>query len=167
MGKRVRKVKSDPSYDRAFGARIKECRDELGWSQIDLASHSSISSTQISVIENGHESPQLYTVVALAVAFGKTPSELLDFEYPFNLNKDFSSARKPRKAGVTESIRKLFEDNFFKSARTVQDVIYAAKKKYAITLMSAEVSGALLYLVGDRSLKKIRSTKSKNLYQNR
>jgi len=167
VGKRVRKIKSDPAYDRAFGMRIRECREELGWSQVDLASHSSISSTQISVIENGHESPQLYTVVALAVAFGKTPSELLDFEYTLNLNRDFSSARKPRKAGVTDAIRKLFAENFFKSPRTVQDVIHAGRKKYGITLMSAEASGALLYLVGNGSLKKIRSGKSKNLYQNR
>lgn len=167
MGQRARKIKSNPAYDRAFGTRIRELRERQGWSQVDLASHSSVSSTQISVIENGHESPQLYTVVALAVAFGLTPSKLLDFSFPFNLNTDFTSTRKKRKTGATAAVRKLFDDNFFKQARTVQQVVLEAKRTYGTTLMSAEVSGALLYLVGRKRLKKIRERTNRNLYQSR
>lgn len=167
MSKRVRRIKTDPAYDRAFGRRIKECREQLGWSQADLASHSSVSPTQISVIENGHESPQLYTVVALATAFGKTPSELLDFDYRFKLNTDFSTSIKKRKTGVTNSIRNLFEKSFFRSPRTVKDVIHECKKKSDMVLMSAEVSGALLYLVNKGRLKKIQSGQGRNLYQNK
>jgi transcriptional regulator with XRE-family HTH domain len=166
VGKREQKEKQDLKYQAAFGKKLKETREKLGWSQVDLAANSSVSEGQISAIENGHESPRLYTIKSLAVALGKTPSELLDFPYEFKLNTNFKRP-KTRKSGTTNLIKKLFAEGFFIAPKSVSDVVVQCKKKFNITLRSAETSGALLLLVNSKSLKKIKSRKNKNLYQNK
>lgn len=164
MRKRDQKEKRDLKYQAAFGKRVKELREKLRWVQGDLAASSSVSEGQISAIENGHESPRLHTLKAIALALGKTPSELLDFPYDLKLNTNFKKG-KTRKSGATSHIRKLFAEGFFKTPRSVSDVVEHCKKKFNITLRSAETSGVLLLLVNSDDLKKIRSGKSKNSYQ--
>jgi transcriptional regulator with XRE-family HTH domain len=164
VGKREQ-GKSDLNYRSAFGKRVKAIREKLGWSQVDLSANSAISEGQISAIENGHESPRLDTIKSLAVALGKTPSQLLDFPYDLKLNTNFKRA-KARKSGTTNLIKKLFEDGFFKTPKSVRNVVEQCKKKFNVTLRSAETSGALLSLVNGNGLKKIRVGKNKNLYQN-
>lgn len=164
MGKREQKENRDLNYQSAFGKRIKELREKLAWTQGDLAASSGVSEAQISVIENGHESPQLHTLKAIALALGMTPSKLLDFPYDLKVNTSFKRG-KIRKSGVTSHIKKLFADSYFKTPRSVGDVIEQCKKKYNLTLRSAETSGVLLLLVNSNDLKKIVSGKNRNLYQ--
>lgn len=153
-------------YEAAFGKRVRETREKLGWSQVDLSANSSVSEGQISAIENGRESPRLATIKSLAIAFGKTPSELLDFPYEMKLNSNLNRG-KTRKSGTTHLIKKLFNEGFFKTPRSVSDVVEQCKKKFNITLRSAETSGALLLLVNNNSLRKIKVVKNKNHYQDR
>lgn len=164
MGKREHKEKRDLKYQAAFGKRVKELREKLAWAQSDLAAISSVSEAQISAIENGHESPQLHTLKAIALAFGISPSKLLDFPYDFKFNTNLKRG-KVRKSGVTRHIKKLFEEGFFKNPRSVSDVIEQCEKQFNIKLRSAETSGVLLLLVNGKALRKIRPGKSKNLYQ--
>lgn len=166
MANRVQKENRDLEYQQAFGNRVKYLRGQLAWTQGDLAAVSGVSDAQISVIENGHQSPQLHTLKAIALALGITPSKLLDFDYDFKFNTSFNRG-KIRKTGVTSHIRQLFEDGFFKKPRSVSDIINQCLKKYGLEFRSAETSGVLLLLVKNGSLKKVRSEKNKNLYQNR
>lgn len=164
MGKREPKENRDLKYQSAFGKRVKELRDKLAWTQGDLGASSGVSEAQISVIENGHESPQLHTLKAIALALGMTPSKLLDFPHDLKVNTNFKRG-KVRRSGVTSHIKKLFEEGFFKTPRSVNDVIEQCKKRYDIRLRSAETSGVLLLLVNSGILTKIRSSKNKNLYR--
>ena len=52
----------------AFGARLKELREEKGLTQLDLEIQSGINRTEISRIENGQKNIEFLTVVKLAVA---------------------------------------------------------------------------------------------------
>ncbi|GIL23972.1 MAG: hypothetical protein BroJett042_24850 [Bacteroidota bacterium] len=164
MGKREHKEKRDVKYQVAFGKRVKELREKLAWAQSDLAAISSVSEAQISAIENGHESPQLHTLKSIALAFGITPSKLLDFPYDFKFNTNLKRG-KIRKSGVTRNIKKLLDEGFFRSPRSVSDVIEKCEEEFNIKLRSAETSGVLLLLVNGKTLRKIRPGKSKNLYQ--
>lgn len=160
-----RSLDKDLKYQKAFGERVKDLREKLAWVQGDLAVSSGVSETQISVIENGHESPQLHTLKAIALALGKTPSQLLDFPYELKINTNFRKG-KIRKTGVTSHIKKLHSDGFFRSQRSVNDVIAQCKKKFNLDFRSAETSGALLLLVNAKQLKKVILSKNRNLYQN-
>jgi len=167
VGKRQKPEKNDLEYQIAFGKKIKEIREGRGWSQIDLAAHSSISESQISSIENGHGSPRLHTIKALAVALGKNPMELFDFNFELKLNTNFTpKVRKGKKLGTTHHIKKLVDENFFKTPKSVKDVVEQCKKKFNINLPSADTSGALLLLVAANVLRKVSSASGKNSYQN-
>lgn len=60
----------------AFGNRLKQLREERGYTQLDMEIHSGISRTEISRIENGLKNIEFMTVVKLAVALDV---QLLDF----------------------------------------------------------------------------------------
>lgn len=168
VGKREQAEKVDFKYQTAFGKRLKETRESVGWSQVDLAVNSSVSEGQISAIENGHESPRLNTVKALAVALGKTPSELLAFNFEFRLNANFGAKKKSgKKLGTTNLVKTLFDEGFFKTGRSVKEVMEHCKKKFKVHLRSPDTSGALLGLVRSNKLRKIKSSENKNRYQNR
>ena len=51
-------------------ARIKRFRDDLGWTQAQLAKESGLSQETISRYEGGHMEPRLDALRALAKAFG-------------------------------------------------------------------------------------------------
>lgn len=60
-----------------LGHRIKVLRAERGWSLKDLAAASRLSISQISAIERGTNLPSMESLLAIARAFDKRPSELL------------------------------------------------------------------------------------------
>lgn len=60
----------------AFGERVRDLRNERGWSQEDLADESKIERGDISRLENGKKNIEFYTIVKLAIAF---QVELSDF----------------------------------------------------------------------------------------
>ena len=60
-----------------LGHRIRLLRAERDWSLKDLAAHSKLSVSQISSIERGANLPSIESLLAIARAFDKKPSEIL------------------------------------------------------------------------------------------
>jgi len=133
---------------------------------MDLAAVSRINETQISKIESGEAGLTLRTLKALALALGKYPSQLLEFEFEYKLNDDFTlNRRKPTRPGTTGIVNKLVEDKFLNSPKSVSDVVNEAWAVYNVKLASADTSGALLNLVKKRVLKRLPADKGRYLYQ--
>jgi len=134
---------------------------------MDLAAVSRVGETQISKIEGGEVGPNLQTIRLLAIALGQKPKDLLDFDFEIKLNTDFSSKGKRKEGpGTTSLINKLVAGNFFRSPKSVADIIEKCKKAHNVTLASADTSGVLLKLVSSKILKRVPSpTKGKYLYQ--
>lgn len=67
----------------AFGYRVKEIRERLGWSQEKLAERARLDTTYISGIERGHRNPGLNTLNRVARALGTPlPALLADLRQP-------------------------------------------------------------------------------------
>ena len=60
-----------------LGHRLRILRAERDWSLKDLAAISKLSVSQISSIERGANLPSIESLLAIARAFGKKPSEIL------------------------------------------------------------------------------------------
>ncbi len=147
--------KRDKKIQLAFGALLKQTREKVQWTQADLSAMVDMDENQISRLENGANSPNLHTIVALAVALGKHPSDLLKLDYKFELNIDFNTGRKKQRGPETTStIRRLLEGNFFNTPRTVAAVILYCKKEYNIQLKSSATAGALKKLKDQKLLKR-------------
>jgi transcriptional regulator with XRE-family HTH domain len=67
-----------PQPSRRFAANLIRLRGAADLSQEELAIRSAIHRTQISLLENGHRMPRVFTLVCLAGALGVTPNDLLD-----------------------------------------------------------------------------------------
>ena len=118
---------------------------------MDLAALSRINESQISKIESGDRGLTLRTLKALALALGKYPSELLDFEFDYKLNEDFNiNKSRPNRPGTTRIVNKLVENKFLNSPKSVSDVVNEARVVYNVNLASADTSGVLLNLVKKR-----------------
>lgn len=63
-------------FRKAFGSRVRELREERGYSQEALAERGSFHWTYISEVERGRRAPSLDVVGRIADALGVTPSEL-------------------------------------------------------------------------------------------
>ncbi|AYB32027.1 helix-turn-helix domain-containing protein [Chryseolinea soli] len=158
-----RELEPDLGYQKAFGNRVRELREKVGWTQVDLSIYSKVSDYQISVIENGHEAANLQTIKAIAAALGKLPSELLDFKYPIKLNNSFP--KKPKeKLGTTGHIQKLFSEGYFVDPKSVKNVIEYVFEVTGTKLVSKDTSGALLVFAKNKLLRIIRR-EGRNLYQ--
>lgn len=61
-----------------FGDRIRELRNDAGWSQETFAERSGLHRTYISGLERGVRNPTLIIVQRIANAFSISPSKLLE-----------------------------------------------------------------------------------------
>lgn len=69
---------SDLAHRVAFGKRLRDLRQDHGWSsQEDFAHHVGLDCTYISGLERGRRNPTLDIIVKLAHGLGVTPSDLL------------------------------------------------------------------------------------------
>lgn len=59
-----------------FGLKIKELRENLGLTPKQLADRSSLSITQISLVENGEHNPNVITIAKLAQSLNHSYDEL-------------------------------------------------------------------------------------------
>jgi transcriptional regulator with XRE-family HTH domain len=66
----------------SLGNRIKQLRQDKGWSQDELAFHATIDGRQISRYENGKVTPSVDVVVKLAKAFDVSVDHLLIDDAP-------------------------------------------------------------------------------------
>lgn len=60
-----------------FGARIRNRRNELGWSQETLAEYSNLHRTYIGAVERGEKNISLINILKIAHALQLDPGELL------------------------------------------------------------------------------------------
>jgi transcriptional regulator with XRE-family HTH domain len=67
-----------PQPSRRFAANMRRLREDADISQEELAFRAALHRTQISLLENGHRMPRVFTLVCLAGALGVTPNDLLD-----------------------------------------------------------------------------------------
>ena len=65
----------------ALGKRIKTLRNELGFSQEELADRAGIDRTYITSVECGKRNISIVNIEKIAMALGVTLSKLFDFEY--------------------------------------------------------------------------------------
>ena len=61
----------------SLGGRVRECREQLGWTQKELAGAANISVTFLSELENDHRTPGAGVVLRLADALGVSLNYLL------------------------------------------------------------------------------------------
>jgi transcriptional regulator with XRE-family HTH domain len=60
-----------------FGARVRELRQKLGLTQIDLSERLGLPQSRISEIESGARSPTLVTILRVALALECKPTDLV------------------------------------------------------------------------------------------
>lgn len=65
-------------YLKDFGSRIRQFREDRGWSQEEFAHRSGLHRTYISSLEQGKRNVSIVNVRAIAKAFGVTISNLLE-----------------------------------------------------------------------------------------
>lgn len=71
-----RKFSKDPIGE-IFGATVRQLRENLGWTQEQLAEVAEMSATYIGFIERGENVPTLTIILKLADALGVTPAQLI------------------------------------------------------------------------------------------
>lgn len=57
-------------HQQSIGLRIREQRERLGWSTVDLAQRAGVTPTLVQGLEHGKNSPLTWTMVLLARALG-------------------------------------------------------------------------------------------------
>lgn len=77
MPTRSKRRPSRPTLGAAFGAVLREMRDERGVSQERLGIETGIHRTTFSLMERGLMSPSMATVFRLAESFGVPASEIV------------------------------------------------------------------------------------------
>lgn len=83
-------VTRDIKFEKAVGAKVRELRGTIGWSQQKLADEANLEKKQIQRVERAEHSASLAVLVAIAKVLGKQPYELLksDFKVKVNTNPD-------------------------------------------------------------------------------
>ncbi len=61
-----------------LGRQVRLARNERGWTLKDLSESSQVSVSQLSSIERGAHLPSLESLVAIAIALGRKPSQWMD-----------------------------------------------------------------------------------------
>ena len=61
----------------AFGARVRELRTQLGWTQEGLAHEAGLDRTYVGSVERGERNIALDNIWLLADTLGVTPADLL------------------------------------------------------------------------------------------
>ena len=159
--------KRNNEFERKLGERVRKLRDDYGWSQEELASIADIEPAQVSRVERGVHSATLKTIVAIALALGKYPHELLDLSVDLPLNQDFTARRRKAPKTITV-VAKLIDSNFFHVPRSVADTVHECKKLYRADLINTAVSAILKELVERRKLMRVQDPHSRRyLYKMR
>jgi transcriptional regulator with XRE-family HTH domain len=66
------------AYLKDFGSKVRQLREDRGWSQEEFAHRSGLHRTYISSLEQGKRNVSIVNVRAIAKAFGVTISNLLE-----------------------------------------------------------------------------------------
>lgn len=158
-------VDRDIKFEKSVGAKIKELRQALGWSQEYLAGVVGTDKKQIQRVEGGKYSPVVKTMTGIAKALGKQPWELLKVDYQVKVNTDLHPGpeKSPRPAPF---VHKLVATTFFDLPKAVKDVVQEVEMRYEVSLKSSAVSGVLRNLVEQKTLKGMHAEiKGRFVYQ--
>ncbi len=155
----------DVKLEKAIGAKIKELRESLGWSQEHLATLAGTDKRQIQRTESGKYSPGFKTLTGIAKALGRQPWEICKVDYQVKVNTDLRPGT-PKSPGPASFIHKLVKDNFLDSPRAVKDMVQEVEVRYNVSLNSSAVSGALKTFVEQKALKRLNAEiKGRFVYQ--
>jgi transcriptional regulator with XRE-family HTH domain len=91
---RKKKLPRDSKFEKSVGAKIKEFRKALGWSEQKLADYTNIERKQVQRLEKSDHSPELATLVAVAKTLGRQPYELLKTEVQVKVNTNLEADKK-------------------------------------------------------------------------
>ncbi len=99
----------------SLGIRLRQMREDKGWSLSQLAETAKISRSYLAQIESGESIPTQAKIIQLANAFGALPSELLG-ETPENINipqslKNFAQAANLGSADIQMLARIEYRGN--------------------------------------------------------
>ena len=72
-------TKKSASIQGRFGSRVRQLRENAGWSQEKLADECGLHRTYMGGIERGERNPSLKNIASIADALGVTLSELFRF----------------------------------------------------------------------------------------
>ena len=82
----MEKAKLNTLFDKQFGQFVKKKREEMGWSQVNLADRVGNNYQNISRLERGEITPTLFWCYKLANAFEMDLPDLIR-EFGFKLKK--------------------------------------------------------------------------------
>lgn len=155
--------KRDLEFEKAIGDKVRELRENLGWSQKRLGDLANLEQNQIQRVEKARNSSSLAIITAIAKALGKQPYEILKTEFKVQVNTNVEKVKKPRTSGI---LHELARTSFFNSPKAVLEVIAHCKKEYGIVLNSSATSGILKKMSEEKLLKRIPSKiKGRYLYK--
>ena len=87
--------------------RIKELRQEKGWTQQELAKAAELAKPLISMLETGERHPSEEVLKKLCIAFGVQESDILNEEVK---NKAIEEIKKAETREVLTAYRKIYRE---------------------------------------------------------
>jgi transcriptional regulator with XRE-family HTH domain len=89
--------------NKSFGVRLRQLREEKGWSLTVLSEKAGISRSYLAQIESGESFPTQVKIMQLANALGALPSQLMGEESdPANTPQSLKDFAKEAKLGTAE-----------------------------------------------------------------
>lgn len=146
--KRFRNTKAT----KEIGTRIKDIRNQAGFSLDDVADMTGFTQSLLSAIENGAETG-ISHLIEIAKAIGVHPKDLLDIQIDIKPRFTLSPKRKERNR-LTYSITKLCDEtDFFETARFTRDVVEHLRIESKIKANAVSVAVILKRLTDSGILK--------------
>ena len=91
-----------------LGKRIRELRNQLGWSLEELAERSDVSRAMLSKVERGENNPTLIVALKIATGLGVTTSQLIGIEERHKVIKVPKSKRMTFRDPETNFVYQIF-----------------------------------------------------------
>lgn len=156
-------IHHDIKATKQIGENIRELRKLKGFEIEDIADMTGFPSATIRNIEKGNECTISY-LIAIALALGVHPKELLDIKIKIKPLFPLSAKRK-EKSRLTFRINKLLETDFFKIPRFVRDVCLYLAEEYNFKASSDAVSVILIRLKSQKKLLAKKEGRQNKYYQ--
>jgi len=97
-----------------LGQRIKEMREERGYSQSVLAEKAMIAQSTLSYIEAGKKSPTYETLRSISIGLGVSVLEILKYDQEEGSNQSIESFNKKLRSSLSEDeLKQLVDQSAF------------------------------------------------------
>lgn len=148
----------------AIGSKIQKLRTEKDLQPEDIAEMTGLTAPTIRNIENGSQT-YLGNYIAVCLALGVHPKEVLDIKVPVKPLFELSDPRK-EKTRLTARIESFIQNNFFDEERSAKDVLRELETHYNTQTTTSAVSVILSRKVDEKELVVYKLGK-KNVYRRR